>query len=477
MKYRQRYFVLLTVVFSVCLTYGASGQTLNFSNHREVEIPDYATVRIGPFYSTLTFYQYFGYRYVASSGAGVDFLFSNRRGEVRKDGSDLPLITTLNFRNYLFITRHCDLDLSFAASYEYYPLETQESAFFLDPAEEGLFGNISMELQLTPVLKATILNNLVYRTDYVDTRGYEDPYGGRDYRYFSNKSGVDMDWLMARDKNLAFSVSLSRNIPEEDEFMDQDLTSIDETLKYEQKLNPFIVAGLDTGFGQNTYNSGERPDSVYQTYSLFGNIRLTKSTSGSASAGYAMGTASGTDESQGEKDLGMAVGKVAVKSALTRTVSHSFEYDRGFVVGYNAAFELNNTYQYRLDLKGRWNAKMGIYSRYMDVEPTSETINQYSDWATGMDISYPLTPFVALQMVSEYLIRANGSIESGAEPVDVEWQSDYNTWRNRIGTSFAIFEDIGLTAYIQHVNRTSDSADLEYERLTASVMFNYKHKF
>ena len=220
--------VLLYLLLFLALP--AWGQNLRYSNRREVAIPEYATVRIGPFYSTMLFSQTAGYRYTRSSGAGTDYLTANRRGAILKDGEEFPLVSRLDFRNYLLITRNIDLDMSVRVGYEYYPLKTQENEFFIDLPEDGIGGNLSMEIALTPYIKGTLYERALYRTDYLDDRGMTDYAGGQEYEYFRNTAGMNLDWLMAKDKNLGISVRRLDLQTFDDEFERQDRVTWSESI-------------------------------------------------------------------------------------------------------------------------------------------------------------------------------------------------------------------------------------------------------
>ena len=74
-------------------------QTLRYSNHRDVDIPDYALFRIGPFYSNWAVSQSVGCRYSRSRGTGTEYLADNRFGAIGEDGLEFPLISVLTMRN------------------------------------------------------------------------------------------------------------------------------------------------------------------------------------------------------------------------------------------------------------------------------------------------------------------------------------------------------------------------------------------
>ncbi|MDA1045293.1 MAG: hypothetical protein O3C57_08735, partial [Verrucomicrobia bacterium] len=194
---RMQVLVLVSLISAIT---HLSAQELSYDNRRDVAIPDHSTLRIGSFYSSIRLTESAGYRYTTSSGAGSDFLINNRRGVTRRDGSDFPIISTLDFRNYLMVTRHMDLDVSFRISYRYFPLRTQEDDFNVSLPGEGLGANISTQFQVTDYLIGSVYERFQWVTDYVDDRGVSDNTGGRRYERIQNDVGVDFDWLMAEDK-------------------------------------------------------------------------------------------------------------------------------------------------------------------------------------------------------------------------------------------------------------------------------------
>jgi len=470
-----RGFVLLALL---CMTpANAQAQGLRFGNHRVVAPPDYATLRIGPFYSAVDFSQSAGYRYTHSSGSGTDFLYSNRRGVTLEDGSELPLITRIDLRNYLIITRNVDLDMSIGVSYEHYPLETQEDETTVHMVDEGVYGSLSMGIMLNPFLKGTAYDKVVYRTDYIDTRGIEDPYGGRQYEYFQNELGVDMDWLPAMNQNLGFSASRFDMIPNEDEYADQESVAYREGLVYEYSLYSGLVVGLRADHTQTDYAADTRKDTRKEDYSAFvrfgeeKDIPLTGASVLSLRAGYSEGYALDPDVTN-ETDQATVFGEASLKTQLRRDLAHQFSYGRYLRGGFSTAFEQVDTYGYAIDWKGA-RASARLYSTVNEVTPSSSAVNQYRNWSSGIGASFPLTYYIDLHFSTVYSVRDNQDTATG----DEEWQNDYDTWSSRLGTSFAITRKVDFTTYVQHVERLSDSEDLEYERDTFSAMFTFKHRF
>lgn len=486
------------------LTLSASqlrAQALRFSNRREVARPDYATLRIGPFYSTAAFSQSLGYRWTRSHGSGTDFLIANRRGVIREEGSEFPMISTLTFRNYLLITRNTDLDASIRMSYEYYPLDTQDDQFNVDMVEEGVYGTLSMEYRLTPVVKGTLYDNFTYRTDYVDTRGLTDRFGGQQFEYMRNRFGSNLDWLMAKNKSLGLDLSRMDMVPRDDEFEDQERVSYNESLTYEHLIIPRLVLGARAGVTQTDYEVDTRPKTRNYNYSIFGRynygqgeqegvrLRLTEFSTLAAGIGYSIGagagraiTGTGGDitETQrvtaAENDVETATGFIRLSTQLREDLSHRLGYSRRVRTGYKAAFETLDSYDYRL----RWDGdatKASLYSKLNVVEPSSVGVREYDDWTSGVTVDYPLVRYITLHMLSAYTVRRNRGTVLDEADVPTEELFDHTTWRSRIGTSFRLTRSVTFNTYVQRVKRESDSDDLAFVRNIFEATLKYSHQF
>jgi len=492
---------LITFLLVVASASHLHGQALRFSNRREVAIPDYAVLRVGPFYSSATISQSLGYRWTRSSGTGTDFLVANRRGAILKDGSEFPMISTLSLRNYLLITRNMDLDASIRISYEYYPLDTQEDQFNVDLAEEGIYGTLSMEYRLTPFIKGTLFDDFTYRTDYVDTRGILDTYGGQQYEYINNRFGTRLDRLMASDKNLGLNLSRTDRIPRSDGFENQESTAYNEALIYEYELFPRFILGTRVGATQTDYRVEERPDTRVYDYSVFGRynygetgeegvrLRLTDLSTLSFGLGYSAGvgaeraiTGSGTGTvatqqvTAAETDVATATGFISLRTQLRSDLSHSLGYSRIVSGGFKSAFETIDKYEYRLTWQG-YATKATAFSTLSVVEPSDLNVREYDNWTSGLTIDYPLTRSVTLNFLSQYAIRANTGTVVNEANLPVEERFDYTTWTTRLGTTFNLTKTITFNTYAARVRRTSDSDDLEYTRDIVAAILRYTHQF
>ena len=467
----------ITGIALVLVTADAGAQGLRFGNHREVKPPGYATLRIGPFYSTIELSQSAGYRYTQSSGSGTDFLYANSRGVTIEDGGEFPLTTRIDMRNYLMITRSMDFDMSLALSYEHFPLETQEDEFNVHMVDEGIYGNLTMGILLSPFLKGRLYDNMVYRTDYIDTRGLSDPYGGQVYEHFRNTLGMDLDWLFAVNQNLGLSLSRFDLIPDEEEYEDQERFAYRESLVYEYSLYSGLVLGCRADYTQTYYDEESREDTRQEDYSAFvrfgedADIPLTRASVLTLEVGYSRGRTWEADLTN-ETDQATASGKVKLKTRLSRDLAHELSYGRMLRGGFVSAFEQVDEYRYEIGWK-RGRTSANLYSTINEVTPSSTGVNAYRDWKSGVDATYPLAYYVDLVFASEYSVRENEDTSSG----DAEWQNDYDTWSSRLGTSFALTRKVNFTTYVQHVERWSGSEDLEYERDTFSAVLTFKHRF
>ena len=472
-------------LFMLVMACGARAQSLRFSNHRDVAVPDYATVRIGPLYSTMRVTQSVGYRYTDSSGTGTDYIFENARGEINEDGSEIPLITSIDFRNYLLITPNVDLDASFGVTYEYYPMDTQDDDFYIDFVEEGAYGNLSMAYHLAPNLAGTVYDKFGYQSDFVDTRGLEDETGGSKYRYMNNVIGSDLDWIFAKHQNLGLSLSREDQVPHgKDEFDDQDRITYRESLGYEYQVSEVTVAGAEAAFYQNDYELEEREDSDSQEYTVFVESKVTEHSLVALSIGVSDSSTSdtGSDVTLEGDDGSTVIGSASLETELREDLSHSLSASRSERGGFNSAFEIVDTLSYHIDWQGTlWAAR--AYTTFTGVEPSSSDENDYTDWVFGGRISIPVVKNIDVYLASSYRIRDNDAVSDPdiAAELEEEDLSDYETWSTRLGTSFGIyqteFSDIIFSTYVQHTDRTSDSEDLAYERDIIAATFTYSHQF
>lgn len=486
--------LLLSMITLLWSAGDVRGQALKFSNQRKIEIPEYATLHIGPFYSTITFYQTAGFRYSRSSSSNTIFQVDTQRGAIQKDGLEFPLISRLQFRNYLLLTANADIDFSLSMSYAHYPMETQENDFNIHMVEEGVFGILSTTIDLTPFVKMTVYDNFVAKTDYVDTRGIVDEHGGSSYEHWNNKAGMQLDWRMTKRQNIGAFGSIVDVMPLESGFEYHQRTTYQEGMSYAYAVFPGIHIGARMTFTQTGYADPGRQDTLQQTYSLFTNlgrsedsavrVALGKRTTASLRLGYAFAYGYGynwedslTDLSEGsggEGDVESIVGSVEIGTQLRDDLVHSVKVSRGIQGGFNTGFEIHDIYKYSI----RWEgdvALMGLFSSLSAVQPNSTAISSYSNWETGANMKYPLASFIDLLLSSTYTVRFNDAV--GLDLDEEEWRDNYATWSSQIGTSFSVTRSVDFSVSYRHTERYSDSTRLEYDRDIVTALFSYKHEF
>jgi len=477
-------------VLVAALFLGSAGlgfaQGLRFGNHRKIEPPDYALLRIGPFYSSILFQQTVGYRYVSTEGTGTDFLFDNQRGEIQSDGHELPLQTVLTTRNYLLITPHVDLDASFRIAYYHYPLDTQEDEFIFDPAAEGIEGNFSTEFELTPFARGLAYERMAYRTDYVDSRGYGDRYGGSEYQFFNNRAGVEFDWLMAPKHNMGLNLLREDNLPREDEFDEQEYARMRGALIYQYQIFPGIVVGARAHHTHWDYASTNRADvdqsGVTALFSLDKEkemgLELTRSTTLNGELGLEILSTEPIDSEGEGQDRTEVTGALVLETKLARGLSHSLAFRREVRRGFVSTVETVETLRYQL----RWSDGLTTATAYSGLgraDPIDLDVSDYDTWTSGIEVKYPLTRFMKLDMTTKYIRRTVEALAENVddEDMDPELLYDYNTWISRIGTRFALTKKIAFGTYYEHIERDSDYGDLAYTRDIFSASCSYSHRF
>ena len=462
------------------------GQAVRLLTQREIAPPDYATFRLGPFYSTMALTERVGYRYTTSSGRGTDFIFNNDRGEIREDGSDFPIISTLTFRNYLIISRNMDLDASFSIGYAYYPLDTQEDEFYFTLPDEGLYGNISSSFRLTPYVYGTLYDNMVYKTDYVDSRGESDRYGGEKYEYFSNTIGANTTWDMAANKRTHVGLSRYDRIPKGDEFGDQERTTYSESISLEYDPWDKASVGVNATFDQVYYDATDRQDTTFQSYSIYFNGRegallpLTDASTLYVAIGVSSASAKSNSEivegedQRTDDDSSTATGSLQLRTQLSRTLHHTIAYNRGMRDAFNSEYEIYDTLSYRLNWQGDLSSA-SLFSNRSDVQPSGSEDWDYATWTTGATLSYPLLDWLSLRAATAYSTRKNESEFTDVE--EPENSEDYDTWTSSIGTDFRIHKEITFSTSLTHYERISDYDDLAYTRDIFQAHLTYRHQF
>ncbi|MBM4149180.1 MAG: hypothetical protein FJ224_09050 [Lentisphaerae bacterium] len=487
---RKRLQILVFAASAIGLaSVPAFGQSLRFGNHREIEIPQYATVRIGPFYSTLAFSLSCGARYVDTWGAGADFLANNERGGIRKDGFDAPIVAAIEFRNYLLITRQIDLDMSVRVSYDYYPFETQNDELDVDVAEEGIQGMFSSQFRVSQYLQGNVYDQLIYKTDYVDTRGIEDRYGGFEYEYFRNRLGADLEWKIAKKHKAGVGVFREDNIPFSDGLEAQEYVLYQGYAGYSYRIISGLGLGVRGTVGHYDYAEPARPDATIQDFGLEllmdkdneTGYRLSEYTTlrlrlGLAS-GYSAGTdadATGTNAVAVESDIKVVMTAGAdLNTQLSRQLRQTIGYERGLRGAFNTAFEVFDLFRYRLD----WDRQIMswyAFTQYGTYDPDGSRDELYNDWHSAVGGRYPLRRSIFLTGEAGYVVRDNTSEDPTAT---IDAVSDYETAYAKLGTEFELTKKTRFRAYVQRIQRMSDEEELEYGRDMAAMDIVYRHQF
>jgi len=460
-------------------------QGLRFGNHREIAPPKYALLRIGPFYSNVTYLQQAGFRYVSTRGTGGDYLFGSRRGGFKEDGSELPLVSTLSFRNYLIVTRNMDVDLSLRVQYEFYPLDTQENDFHMDLSDEQIAGNFSTEFRITPFIRGNVYARIVYKPEYVDIRGETDRYGGRRMEYFSNSIGTDVDWLLAKKQNLGLSLSRLDFIPISDDFDEQQRVAYREQLTYEYQIWDGLIAGARFGAHQVLYDDPERTDINLMDWSLFARygegveegvqVRLTTASTLELRLGYSTGY-NISSRRENETDLPQTLtGAAVLKTQLSKQWSHTLSYRRNVRTGFLTSTEIADRYRYALQWSGLV-AKANAFIQSSDVLVNATDIPDYGSWSSGATLKYPLTQVVTLNLNTTYAVRDNKDPATDV-PLAPEMDGEYATWTTYVGTGFQLTKKATFNTYYQHVERDGDIDDLDYSRDIVAANVTFRHEF
>jgi hypothetical protein len=453
---------------------GSQSAMLRFDQHRDVEPPAYATLRIGPLYSDIGISESVGVRYVRMEGSGVDFLTGNHRGEFLKDGVDFPIVTSVSLDNYMIISRHMDLEANITASYAHYPLETQEDEFIVNLTDEGIYGTLSSEYHPSRDTRLLFYDDILYRTDYVDSRGLDDRYGGEQYEHFDNTLGADWDWKPSAFDNFGVSASRQDVIPIDDEFETQERVAYSESISYQRELTRSSSAALYGSFSQSLYDSTNRPDIYRYGLHAFSSARLTRTLTGNALLGYQFSTYSG-GSSDGESS-GTLSGGFGLGHAISESKGQRVTYLRTQAEAFSGGIDVNDTLAYVFD----WREGLfpgSLSTRYSAITPEDEDRNGYSDWATSLRLQHQLTRIIRLAFSTTYSVRSNDGVseELVAEAPDIN--DDYETLSLRLGSSMRLTKKTNFSAYAEHVDRTSDNEDLAYTRDIIGAALTWSHKF
>jgi hypothetical protein len=450
------------------------------------EAPRIATLRFGPFYSNVDLSQSIGYRYSRRSGVGTDLLYDYNRGEISKDGSELPIYTTLTMDNHAVLTRYADAHLTINAENLYFPLGTQENDLNVNigaGAGAGADAAARVGFLIGEDVYGSVFDNLSYRVDYRDSRGLEDRYGGEKYARIQNALGGQVVWDMDKEQFMRLDLAREDEWPMTDRFDDQEATIYSEQGFYGNKINAYLTMGAGAHLSQTVYTADERGTAYRQSTYVQADARLTKYSVTSAQLGYSWSGLSSASGFYGdEEDDGTVIGSLSLGTRLSKSVSHWFDIGRSQVSGFVSAAEIRDTLRYEViwidDL-----APGSAYTEYSSVEPGNPSVTSYSDWTSGVDVSYRLNSRLTLDAMTSYSLRTNsgqlGKVPSEHRDYYDELleTTDYSTWVSRVGTSVSIHPKADFRVYYKHVERWSGDETMDYVLDIFEAVVTFRHRF
>jgi len=518
--------ISLAILFLDLLTVQA--QTARFDSYGLESVPDNANIRVGPFFSDLAFFQSAGVRYMRSSGAGMDYLYSghaagdtttagqpSRYGQVKKDGLEFPLVSQLTARNYLIISKYLAVDLSFAITYRAFPNGTEDNTFdveIIDPGfyatmgsftfgatkdawmgsfngrnaqaytgkeSSGFSANLSADFELTPYVRGRIYDRPSYRVDYVDARGYSDYLSGQRYPVFQNLLGIDMDWQMAPDKSLGYTASRTDTVPQGNSYDISRSVIYHQMLDYRQRISPLTTVGGRADYFWRDYLN-QRGSQFQQDYLGYLNSDLTEDTTLNLSLGYSLASLASSGrsayETNGSSDS--IIGGIGLQTRLTDNLSHGIAYSRSQRAGFEAGYEITDAVRYNIQWTDAETWTIGFSSAYEAVTPKLANATSYSDWANQLSASRPLAPRLMLTMATAYVMRMNntpaaGSLEAGS----LFLSNDYDTWATTVGLIQTLTDRLKLYTYAEHLERISTNPLLAGTRDTIGMTLGYYYDF
>ncbi len=455
---------------------------LRYDQHRELSPPEHSTLRIGPLYSDLGISLSAGYRYTRFRGRGQDFLDGSRRGEVQKGGSEFPLTASLYLNNYMIITRRMDLSLNLRMSYYHYPLGTQEDRFLIDLTDEGIYATFSTQFHPGRDSRILLYDDILYLTDYIDTRGISDRLGGREYKLLRNTVGVDWDWRASPLDTFSASASRSDTIPQSKTFRSQRAVRYSEMAAYRRQINPYAAVGVLINASQSLAQTDERPDTYIHGYSVFSGVQLSETVSVDAAIGQQFSTVTGGDLEQ-SRSRSSLYGSLGIHHDLPGDRSQHATARRSLTEAFDGGVDMTDSFGYQLRWGGLW-LPGNFTTDYLIADPQDPGRNGYRDWTSALNLSTQLTRVIPLRFRATYAMRFNedlnraspaGSEQGGA--VDPDSRNDYQTLTLSLRTGFRVSEKINCTAYVQQARRTADDPNLEYTRDSLGITLTWGHRF
>lgn len=500
------------------------GQTLSYDSHKKLAVPKDANIRFSDmWFAKVGFTESVGYRYVKTTGTGATNLFNEEYGNIRKDGSDFPIDSSVRINNYVLLSPEATLDLSIQLRYLYFPSRTQDNAFEFGLADQGVasvFGGFTFrlmddgwyggyagdkhslyaseqgqgmnamfdaEMEFTPYVRGRIYESPSYRVDYVDARGDTDLESGQRFEVFQNLAGANLYWLTAKDKDFALTLSRTDTIPvDEEAFNDQRSVVHVGSLLYEQTLTRDWLIGLLNSITFRSYPGAERGDQMQHDHQGFTRKKLTDFSTGELALGYAGAQLTDPGPLETEGSSGGTIGRVGLRTDLRRNLWHSLTYSRALTSGYSSGLELDDDVRYSLVWSGEPIAVGTSVARH-NAEPKLSTATAYRDWLMTVFASWPMMKEVTLHVSTAYTIRDNdppapaGTTEedgTGDENDDeATLINDYDTWTSAFGITYRMTKRSTLAAYINHTTRLSDEPSLEFARDILGTTFTYDYSF
>jgi len=499
------------------LTDTACGQMLRFDSYRDFVVPDNANIRLGSFYSDWSMAQSAGVRYMRSSGEGSDYLFQNGRGQIKDDGLEFPLVTSLSLQNYLMISKYMDLDLSFNVTYSYFPNRTEDNQFDFNMisqglsarmgaftitaardsvdgtfngnnasagaythgagAEKGFSANLSTEFDLTPYVKGRVYDSPAYTVSYVDERGRADQLRGNEYRYIQNTVGLDLDWLMAKDKDLSPAVVHTDTWPLDKTFNQTRSSVTTPSLTYQQQLSPVLLVGTRADWTWREFDANIRGNQFQEDYTVFMGADLTENTVLRAGGGYSLATLTNAGAAEQNGDTGAVVGNVSLQSMLTERTTHSIGYTRRMDGGFGAGLEVTDEYRYAIAWHNdEWS--WSFLTAYSHVQPRLALVSDYTDWLNQLGVTRTLTQHLTAMLNAAYTIRQNGPVQQNdLNGNSIFVANDYSTWAVNLGLSQQLTDHLSVYYYVEHLMESGDTSTLDFERDTVGATITYQHDF
>ena len=458
----------------------AQAQSLRFSNYREVRVPDYATVRWGPFYSDIIFSQSIGARYSVSDGAGIDYISNNGRGVIKEDGFEIPILSQFSMRNYLIVSRRTDFEFALTVGYDYYPLGTQDDYFWIDFADQGVEVDLATEIRLNEYHRMRLYDRFSYRTEFVDFRGLTDNYGGNEYSRINNEVGIEYDWLMSATKNLGLNLARFDELPLSGSYEGYKLNEHHgylEEIVYQHRMTRFFRWDLGADFDQRFYTVEPRKEDIY-FYEFYtgGSLVLTPryTMDGRIGLRWSDTLREGEETVRNDGRLTMELG---IAGQINERRSHRLQYVRTQETGF-VDRGIYNTDDLRYDYSwsdSRFPGQFG--TGLMFATPVAGAVlGGYSQWLTDLSLRHELTRLTSLYFNTSYEMRFNDG--GAADLPDLpETNSDYTTWISRIGVVVPLTRTIAWDSYYEYSTRLSDDERLEYTRHLIASFITWSHRF